>query len=126
MFISKRRFILKTCGTTTPLLCLEPLLHLVEQYANFTCVEDLFYSRKNYKRPELQVTPHQNFEQEVIISIFSFFFLDFRNKLRRAMQRTKKNPAVLSNLANSIYFILYRLPCWILYFQMVSLIVWAL
>lgn len=65
MFISKRRFILKTCGTTTPLLCLKPLLCLVEQYAGFTCVEDLFYSRKNYKRPELQVTPHQNFEEEV-------------------------------------------------------------
>lgn len=67
MFISKRRFILKTCGTTTPLLCLERLLVLAEQYAGFTEVEDLFYSRKNYKRPELQVTPHQHFEQEVAL-----------------------------------------------------------
>uniref|UniRef100_A0A1Y1MHQ2 Uncharacterized protein n=1 Tax=Photinus pyralis TaxID=7054 RepID=A0A1Y1MHQ2_PHOPY len=65
MFISKRRFILKTCGTTTPLMCLQPLLLLVEQYAGFTEVEDLFYSRKNYKRPELQVQPHQDFDQEV-------------------------------------------------------------
>jgi len=65
MFVSKRRFILKTCGTTTPLLCLKPFLLLAEQYAGFTEVEDLFYSRKNYKRPDLQVAPHQDFDQEV-------------------------------------------------------------
>lgn len=67
MFISKRRFILKTCGTTTPLLCLEQLLILAEQYAGFTEVEDLFYSRKNYKRPDLQITPHKHFDQEVTL-----------------------------------------------------------
>ncbi|XP_050294482.1 S-adenosylmethionine decarboxylase proenzyme isoform X2 [Anthonomus grandis grandis] len=67
MFVSKRRFILKTCGTTTPLLCLQPLLLLVQQYAGFTEVEDLFYSRKNYKRPDLQVTPHKHFDQEVAL-----------------------------------------------------------
>ncbi|KAG5871716.1 hypothetical protein JTB14_008542 [Gonioctena quinquepunctata] len=67
MFISKRRFILKTCGTTTPLLCLEPLLLMAEQDAGFTEVEDLFYSRKNFKRPDLQVTPHQHFDQEVAL-----------------------------------------------------------
>ncbi|XP_018576566.1 S-adenosylmethionine decarboxylase proenzyme isoform X2 [Anoplophora glabripennis] len=67
MFVSKRRFILKTCGTTTPLLCLQPLLLLAEQYAGFTEVEDLFYSRKNFKRPDLQVTPHQHFDQEVAL-----------------------------------------------------------
>nr|CAI5846823.1 unnamed protein product [Callosobruchus analis] len=67
MFISKRRFILKTCGTTTPLLCLQPLLLLAEQYGGFTKVEDLFYSRKNYKRPELQIMPHQHFDQEVAL-----------------------------------------------------------
>lgn len=67
MFISKRRFILKTCGTTTPLLCLEHMLVLAEQFAGFTEVEDLFYSRKNYKRPELQVMPHKHFDQEVAL-----------------------------------------------------------
>lgn len=65
MFVSKTRFILKTCGTTTPLLCLQPLLLMAEQYAGFTEVEDLFYSRKSYKRPDLQVSPHQHFDQEV-------------------------------------------------------------
>ena len=30
MFVSERRFILKTCGTTTLLLAIEPLLKLVK------------------------------------------------------------------------------------------------
>lgn len=41
MFVSKRRLILKTCGTTTPLQCLEPLLDLVESYTGFDKVEVL-------------------------------------------------------------------------------------
>uniref|UniRef100_U5EYZ7 S-adenosylmethionine decarboxylase proenzyme n=1 Tax=Corethrella appendiculata TaxID=1370023 RepID=U5EYZ7_9DIPT len=65
MFVSKRRWILKTCGTTTPLQCLEPLLQLATEIAGYTEIEDLFYSRKNYKRPELQVSPHRGFEEEV-------------------------------------------------------------
>ncbi|XP_044740349.1 S-adenosylmethionine decarboxylase proenzyme isoform X2 [Chrysoperla carnea] len=72
MFVSKRRLILKTCGTTTPLLCLGALLRLAEQIAGFTNVQDLFYSRKNYGRPELQHTPHQAFDQEVTL-LDSFF-----------------------------------------------------
>ncbi|XP_015126743.1 S-adenosylmethionine decarboxylase proenzyme [Diachasma alloeum] len=67
MFVAKRRLILKTCGTTTPLQCLEPLLDLVEEYTGFDEVEDLFYSRKNYKRPELQNSPHRAFEDEVAL-----------------------------------------------------------
>ena len=55
MFVSKRRWILKTCGNTTPLQCLEPLLEMAEEIG-YTDVEDLFYSRKNFKRPELQVS----------------------------------------------------------------------
>ncbi|XP_012260313.1 S-adenosylmethionine decarboxylase proenzyme isoform X2 [Athalia rosae] len=74
MFVSKRRLILKTCGTTTPLQCLEPLLQLVEQYTGFEEVEDVFYSRKNYKKPELQISPHQAFEEEV--ALLDTFFDD--------------------------------------------------
>ncbi|XP_031370673.1 S-adenosylmethionine decarboxylase proenzyme [Apis dorsata] len=65
MFLSKRRLILKTCGTTTPLQCLEPLLELIKEYTGFEEVENVFYSRKNYKKPELQISPHQAFEEEV-------------------------------------------------------------
>ncbi|XP_037902785.1 S-adenosylmethionine decarboxylase proenzyme isoform X2 [Hermetia illucens] len=71
MFVSKRRWILKTCGTTTPLQCLEPLLEMAEQIG-YTDIEELFYSRKNFKRPDLQVSPHRGFEEEVAL-LDSFF-----------------------------------------------------
>lgn len=71
MFVSKRRWILKTCGTTTPLQCLEPLLEMAEQIG-YGEVDELFYSRKNFKRPELQISPHRGFEEEVAL-LDSFF-----------------------------------------------------
>ncbi|XP_076395475.1 S-adenosylmethionine decarboxylase isoform X3 [Megachile rotundata] len=74
MFLSKRRLILKTCGTTTPLQCLELLLELVKEYTGFEEVENVFYSRKNYKKPELQISPHQAFEEEV--ALLDTFFPD--------------------------------------------------
>jgi len=67
MFVSKRRIILKTCGNTTPLLCLKMMLQLVKNYAAFDEVQDLFYSRKNYKRPELQHEPHRTFSAEAAL-----------------------------------------------------------
>lgn len=72
MFVSKRRWILKTCGTTTPLECIEPLLQMAESLSGYTNVDNLFYSRKNFKRPDLQVTPHRAFEEEV--SLLDSFF----------------------------------------------------
>lgn len=76
MFVSKRRWILKTCGTTTPLQCLEPLLRLASEIAGYGEIEDLFYSRKNFKRPEMQVSPHRGFEEEV--AFLDSFFEDGR------------------------------------------------
>lgn len=76
MFVSKRRWILKTCGTTTPLQCLEPMLRLASEIAGYKEIEDLFYSRKNFKRPELQVSPHRGFEEEV--AFLDSFFEDGR------------------------------------------------
>jgi len=67
MFVSKRRIILKTCGNTTPLLCLKSMLHLIQTYAAFDEVQDLFYSRRNYKRPELQHEPHRTFAAEAAL-----------------------------------------------------------
>lgn len=67
MFVSKRRWILKTCGTTTPLQCLGPLLQLASQLAGHDSVQELFYSRKNFKRPEMQRSPHRGFDEEVAL-----------------------------------------------------------
>lgn len=67
MFISQRRFILKTCGTTTPLQCFDELNRIVKTYAGFDTIEDIFYSRKNFERPDLQMMPHCSFEQEVAL-----------------------------------------------------------
>lgn len=73
MFVSKRRWILKTCGTTTPLQCLSPLLKMAAQIGGYTAgVQELFYSRKNFKRPEMQQSPHRGFGEEVAL-LDSFF-----------------------------------------------------
>ncbi|XP_038077613.1 S-adenosylmethionine decarboxylase proenzyme-like [Patiria miniata] len=64
MFLSKERFILKTCGTTTLLSAIEPILKLAKDFCGFT-FKTVFYSRKNFFRPELQEVPHRNFEDEV-------------------------------------------------------------
>ena len=67
MFVSQRRFILKTCGTTTPLECISDLVSMAKQHTGFDTIEDIFYSRKNFERPDLQLKPHRNFEQEVAL-----------------------------------------------------------
>lgn len=65
MFVSKGCWILKTCGTTTPLQCLQPILNVAVEVAGFEEIEELFYCRKNYERPESQCFPLQGFEKEV-------------------------------------------------------------
>ncbi|CAH1799859.1 unnamed protein product, partial [Owenia fusiformis] len=65
MFISKDRFILKTCGRTTLLHAIKPLKNMVLDECGFDIVGDLFYSRKKFMRPELQNKPHQCFNDEV-------------------------------------------------------------
>jgi len=120
MFISRRRFVLKTCGRTTPLECLNELRCLAIKFAGYDEIavrsnaspilfvmrsitkdlslvlkveviilqnailfidflpgdrhvislhifffQDIFYSRKSFSRPELQLAPYQSFEQEV-------------------------------------------------------------
>ncbi|XP_074604405.1 S-adenosylmethionine decarboxylase [Brevipalpus obovatus] len=65
LFVSKNRVILKTCGSTAPLSCMEGLLFLVKQFTGYEEVLDVFYSRKNFLRPELQPKPHTSFDDEV-------------------------------------------------------------
>ncbi|XP_052244521.1 S-adenosylmethionine decarboxylase proenzyme 1-like isoform X2 [Dreissena polymorpha] len=67
MFITERRFILKTCGTTTLLNAIQPLLKLVKEKCGFDTVADIFYSRKNFLQPDKQPYIHRTFEKEVDI-----------------------------------------------------------
>ncbi|KAH9525200.1 AMP deaminase [Bulinus truncatus] len=65
MFVTKNRFILKTCGTTTLLIAVKQLAQLVKKECGFDTIADIFYSRKNFSRPELQHYLHQSFDKEV-------------------------------------------------------------
>ncbi|XP_041355102.1 S-adenosylmethionine decarboxylase proenzyme-like [Gigantopelta aegis] len=65
MFVTQKRFILKTCGRTTLLSAISPLVKLVREKCGFDKVVDIFYSRKNFSRPELQFGIHRTFENEV-------------------------------------------------------------
>lgn len=65
MFVTKDRFILKTCGTTTLLMAVDRLVDLVKERCGYDTVADFFYSRKNFSRPELQHQLHQSFDKEV-------------------------------------------------------------
>lgn len=52
------------------LMTLNVFIWIVHAY--FFSHQDVFYSRKNFKRPDLQMNPHQAFEQEVAL-LDSFF-----------------------------------------------------
>lgn len=67
MFIYKDRIIMKTCGQTTLLNCIEPLLYLAKGIAGYDEILDVFYSRKNFMRPELQDKTHSTFDTEIEI-----------------------------------------------------------
>lgn len=72
MFISRDRLIIKTCGSTGLLNCLEAVIFLAKEVAGFDEILDVFYSRKNFLRPDLQSDPHRSFavETEVLDSFF--------------------------------------------------------
>ncbi|XP_013167125.1 PREDICTED: S-adenosylmethionine decarboxylase proenzyme [Papilio xuthus] len=76
MFVSRRRWILKTCGTTTPLRCVRAVLALARDTAGHARVHNVFYSRREFARPHAQLTPHDNFDSEV--ELLDSFFGDGR------------------------------------------------
>lgn len=65
LFISDNRVILKTCGSTRLLAALPVIMQLAGTYANLDQVQSVYYSRKNFLRPDLQPTLHKNFDAEV-------------------------------------------------------------
>ncbi|CAH0720513.1 unnamed protein product, partial [Brenthis ino] len=76
MFVSRRRWILKTCGKTTPLRCLRAVLQLAQEAAGHSRVQNVFYSRREFARPTAQLKPHDNFDSEV--ELLDSFFGDGR------------------------------------------------
>ncbi|GMM29194.1 adenosylmethionine decarboxylase [Martiniozyma asiatica (nom. inval.)] len=70
LFVYPHKLILKTCGTTTTLYCLEKLLSLVKIFCNYSFdtldeVYRIFYSRKSFTFPERQIPIHRSWESEL-------------------------------------------------------------
>jgi len=63
LFVYPYKVMLKTCGTTTLLLCLSKLTEVAKDHD--TTVELLLYSRKNLTFPTKQLFPHVTFDDEV-------------------------------------------------------------
>ncbi|CAK8672117.1 S-adenosylmethionine decarboxylase proenzyme 1-like [Clavelina lepadiformis] len=66
LFVSKRRIILKTCGTTLCLQALPYILDLMKKHCGLDVVADCFYSRKNFMKPNQQPHPHKTFQDEIV------------------------------------------------------------
>lgn len=64
-FVYSHQVVLKTCGTTTLLRCIEKMLEIAYEDCGLASLEDVFYSRKNFYFPDRQLEPHQSFEDEV-------------------------------------------------------------
>mmetsp|Transcript_11468 Transcript_11468/g.39980 ORF Transcript_11468/g.39980 Transcript_11468/m.39980 type:complete len:563 (-) Transcript_11468:240-1928(-) len=63
LFVYRNKVILKTCGTTTLLLCVPDLLAATEALGQ--SVEWVSYVRKNFTFPHAQMFPHTSFNDEI-------------------------------------------------------------
>lgn len=66
LFVFPHKLILKTCGTTTLLAGISPILELAQK-AGFPYGEvyRVFYSRKSFMFPDRQRSPHGSWGEEV-------------------------------------------------------------
>jgi len=64
LFVYPFKVILKTCGTTTLLHAIQPLIALAKLHCNLS-PDSVFFSRKNFKFPERQLSPHTSLEEEI-------------------------------------------------------------
>ncbi|ANB14835.1 adenosylmethionine decarboxylase SPE2 [Sugiyamaella lignohabitans] len=68
LFVFANKLILKTCGTTTLLVGLGPLLDAVSEYCGFPKDKQpwrVFYSRRSFMFPDRQKHPHKSWKDEV-------------------------------------------------------------
>ncbi|RCN25485.1 hypothetical protein ANCCAN_28802, partial [Ancylostoma caninum] len=94
-FVSKRRLILKTCGSTRLLAALPTTIQLANDYEGFDQVVSVYYSRKNFLRPELQPEEHRSFDAEV--EYLDSFFQD--------------GHALLHGITQAVPLVSLHLPC---------------
>lgn len=64
LFVYPYKIILKTCGTTVLLKCVEPILTIAANECDLT-PEFVFFSRKNFLYPEKQLYPHSSLNEEL-------------------------------------------------------------
>ncbi|EGV62923.1 spermidine resistance protein [Yamadazyma tenuis] len=69
LFVFSHKIILKTCGTTTTLFCIEKLFedirHYVAKKVNTKEIFKVFYSRRSFMFPERQQSVHKDWKKEV-------------------------------------------------------------
>jgi len=63
LFVYPYKILVKTCGTTTLLFCLQKLIENA-RLCN-TSINYMIFSRKNYNFPDKQLYPHKNFDSEI-------------------------------------------------------------
>jgi len=64
LFVYPYKVVLKTCGRTVLLRCMEPLIQLAKEVCDVD-PEFVFFSRKGFLYPEEQLYPHTSFDDEV-------------------------------------------------------------
>lgn len=70
LFVYPHKMVLKTCGTTTTLLCLDKLTQLIQSFIdptleNLKSIYRVFYSHRSFMFPEKQIDIHQNWDSEL-------------------------------------------------------------
>ena len=63
LFVYSHKLVMKTCGTTTLLMAIEPLLEITKAIG--MTIEWLAYTRKDFIFPKVQKFPHRDPQEEV-------------------------------------------------------------
>lgn len=96
LFVFPHKLILKTCGTTTTLLCLEKLFQLAQIYLgwnqSFDSIYRVFYSRRSFMFPERQLEIHQSWDNEL-------------NYLNKFFNKKTSKAYVVGDLSNDHWYL---------------------